>query len=367
VKRSTRVVAIIAAVIVVLGAGIYIALSSFTSKLNNAIPQTSLFGSSNPSPTASPTLAGMEIPGAMNILLVGIDTRTYVKGWVPHADAVMIMHVDPDHTHVYLTSLPRDLVVNIPAFAPSRFGGESSKLTHAMAFGSLVPGKDPSPAQGFQLLATTVSNYTGIKTWTAGAILEFQGLKKVVDALHGIDVYVDELTVSIHLQPNGAPRPVCGSCDHGYGGPSAVYRVGNMHMVGWQALDYARQRYIPGAAYARERHQRQIIRAMIAKIIHTNYMTNPAAISGLFKALGTFMIFDGRGHQPIDFAFTLRHVTPATMTLVGVPGGSVYSGGNYIGEALGSIQRPFFAAMRSNTLASFLKKNPGLVNKTPQL
>jgi anionic cell wall polymer biosynthesis LytR-Cps2A-Psr (LCP) family protein len=367
VKRSTRFYAIIGAVVVLLGAGVFIAINVFTSKINNSIPQANLFGtptaSARPSITAipTPTPAGMEIDGALNILVVGVDTRTYFKGWVPHADAVMIMHVDPDHLHAYLTSLPRDLLVDIPAFGPSHFGGERSKLTHAMAFGSMV-GPDPQEAYGFQLLAQTVSNYTGIKTWNGGAVLTFQGMKNVVDTLGGIDLYIDEKTVSIHLEPNGTPRPVCDSCDHGFGGPQATYNVGQAHLNGWQTLDYARQRYIDGAAYARERHQRQVIKAMITKIINTDFMTSPTALLKFFRALGSNLLFDGRGHEPIDFAYTLRHLTPDSLTLVGLPGGAEYDGGEYQGEDLDPIQAQYFTALRNNQAGAFLKAHPTLIN-----
>ena len=369
-KRSTRFWAIIGAVAVVVATGTFFAVHSFTNKLNNAIPQTDLFGSATPSaapgtPTPSPTPAGVDISGALNILIVGVDTRTSVKGWIPHADAVMIMHVDPDHEHAYLTSLPRDLLVNIPAFAPAHFSGEYSKLTHSMAFGSTT-SKGPNEAQGFQLVAQTVSKYTGITAWSAGAVMTFQGLKNTVDTLGGIDIYVDQKTVSIHLQPNGVPRRACASCDHGYSGPQATYNVGKTHMVGWQALDFSRQRYLDGAAYTRERHQRQVIKAMIAKIVTTNYMTDPAAIMKLFNALGSGLLFDGRGHQPIDFAFTLRKLTTLTLTLVGLPGGSAYSGGAYQGESLTSVAQPFFAALRGNTLSTFLKSHQNLINADPR-
>jgi LCP family protein required for cell wall assembly len=367
VKRSTKIWAIIAGIVVLLGAGTIIALNSFKTELNNALPQTNLFGSQSPtapaSASASPTPFGTEIPGALNLLIVGVDTRTDVKGWVPHADAVMIMHVDPDHSHIYLFSLPRDLLVSIPSFAPSNFSGEVSKLTHAMAFGSLIPNKLPVEASGFQLLAQTVSNYTGIKTWNGGAVLTFNGLKNIVNKIGGIDIYVDEQTVSIHMEPNGTPRPICASCDHGASGPQAVYNVGSMHMVGWQALDYARQRYIDGAAYARERHQRQIIKAMITKIITTNYFTSPGALMKLFRILGTDLLFDGRGHSVLDFLYTLRHISPGSITLVGLPGAGDYTGGQYNGEDLvSSIAQPFFAAVRASTVGAFLKAHPTLIN-----
>jgi LCP family protein required for cell wall assembly len=362
--RRRRLYAIIAVLTVLLGAGLFIVFNVFYSKINTAIRQTNLFGPPPASATATPSLtpAGMEIDGALNILIIGVDTRTYIKGWPPHADAVMILHVDPDHTHAYLTSLPRDMLVDIPAFAPSNFSGTRSKLTNAMAFGSDINGQ-MNQTYGFQLVAQIVSTFTGIRDWTGGALLTFQGMKNIVDTLGGVDIYIDEKTVSIHLEPDGTPRPVCDSCENGASGPQAVYNVGEAHLVGWQALDYARQRYIEGAAYARERHQRQIIKAMITKIIKTDYMTNPLAIMKLFHSLGTNMLFDGRGHQAIDFAYTLRHLTPGSLTLVGLSGSANYVGGAYQGEDLDQpIANQFFAAFRSNQAGAFLKTHPSLIN-----
>src|SRR5262249_40355607 len=158
----------------------------------------------------------------------------------------------------YLTSLPRDLLVDIPAYGPSHFGGERSKLTHAMAFGSVVPSGLPSAAQGFPLLAQTISRYTGIDHFDAGAVITFNGMRALVNAIGGIDMYIDEQTASIHLQPDASGLLACASCPNGVTGPRMTYNVGTtMHLVGWQALDYARQRYIPGGDYSRQRHQRQ--------------------------------------------------------------------------------------------------------------
>ena len=151
----------------------------------------------------------------------------------------MIMHVNADLTHAYLTSLPRDLVVNVPAFAPTGFGGARTKLTHAMSYGSKIPGQRiPNPTLGFQLVARSVSAYTGISRFDAGALLTFRGLAAVVDKIGGIDIYVDQRVVSIHKRPDGKPRTLCGSCSHGYSGPQAVYNVGMRRMSGRQALNY---------------------------------------------------------------------------------------------------------------------------------
>jgi LCP family protein required for cell wall assembly len=366
---ARRVAIIVAALVILLGGG-YAGVVLLRGHVDDSIPQTDLFGSSpsatpgEAGPSGSPTPpAGSDIKGPLNILIVGVDTREQIPGWVPHADAIMILHVDKTLTHAYMTSLPRDLVVPIPAFAPAKFAGQRTKLTHAMSFGSRVPGqREANPAQGFQLVATTVSNYTGIKRFDAGAILTFGGLIRLVRSLGGIDIYVDQKVVSIHIAPDGKPRPACGSCEHGYSGPQATYNVGPMHFEGWQALDYSRQRYLPGGDYTRQRHQRQVIRAIIAKALTTDVLSNPGRFESILKSLGSTLIFDGRGRRPTEFAYALRNIKPAEMTLVGLPGSGVYSGGKYLGEALAPVQATYFAALRSDALEAWASSHTSLVN-----
>lgn len=344
--------------------------------LNDAIPQADLLGPT-PTPTVSlvpspsgrpspspPPLPGAGIQGPLNILIVGVDTREWIPTWVPHADTVMIMHVNADLSQATLTSLPRDLIVDIPAFAPAGFRGQRSKLTHAMSMGSKVPGGSlPNPVQGFQLVARTVSNYTGIAAFDAGALLTFTGLRKVIDALGGVDLYVDQRVQSIHLQPGGGSRPGCRSCEHGYTGPRATYDVGLQHLVGWQALDYVRQRYIPGVDYARTRHQRQLLKAIVGSALRLDVLANPATAAELVTALGSTLIFDGRGRTPLDFAYALRKLRPATITSVSLPGSSVYgSGGQYLGERLDGAQSTLFPALRQDALAAWLASHPSLVD-----
>lgn len=365
---ARRIAIIVAALVILLGGG-YAGVVLLRGHVDDSIPQTDLLGPSPSSPgeagaSSSPSpLPGSDIKGPLNILIVGVDTRESIPGWTPHADAVMILHVDKTLTHAYMTSLPRDLVVPIPAFAPAKFGGERTKLTHAMSFGSRVPGqKRANPAQGFQLVAKTVSNYTGIKQFDAGALLTFSGLTKLVNELGGIDIYVDQKVVSIHRAPNGTLRPSCGSCAHGYSGPQATYNVGPMHFAGWQALDYSRQRYLPGSDYTRQRHQRQVIRAIIAKALTTDVLTNAGHFESILNALGSTLVFDGRGRKPTEFASALRNVKPAEMTLVGLPGSGVYSGGRYLGEALSSVQASYFAALRADTIDAWAASHKSLVN-----
>jgi LCP family protein required for cell wall assembly len=362
VTRRVRLIALLGVIALLIGGGVFVTLRLVGGV--DAIPQVDLFGDDTPTatpgqtPTPSPTPPpGSDIKGPLNFLILGVDTRESKPGWVPNADAIMIMHVNKDLTKAYLTSLPRDLVTDIP-------GHGRTKINAAMAFGSRVSGsKRVNYPGGYQLMARTVGNYTGIRRFDAGAVLTFNGLWNLVDALGGVDIYVDQRVVSIHRAPSGKARPACGGCDHGYGGPQMVYNVGRMHMRGWMALDYARQRYTGGADYTRQRHQRQLIKAIFAKAFTREMATDPAAIDRVIKALGKTLTFDGRGRKPIEFAYALRKVGAAQITLVGLPGSSAISGGRYIGENLNGIQASYFDALRADKLDSFLKSHPTLVNK----
>jgi anionic cell wall polymer biosynthesis LytR-Cps2A-Psr (LCP) family protein len=369
VPKSVRLyVAVGAVVVVLLGAGLFVGIRLLSGP-GSLLANGSLFGPGSPVPTLTPTPTpsptpppGSDIQGPLNFLIVGIDTRSWVADWVPHADAVMIMHVSADLTTAYLTSLPRDLVVNIPAFAPARFGGARTKLTHAMSYGAKIPGTTHyNAAQGFQLVAATVTAYTGV-AFNGGAMLTFEGLRLLVDALGGIDMYIDQYVVSIHMGPNATYRTPCGGCAHGLGGPQMVYNVGNKHIVGWEALDYSRQRYIAGGDYARQRHQRQVIKAVVAKVFSAETTSSPTAMVQIMGSLGPWAMFDGRGRSLLEYAYALRKVRPNTLVLVGLPGGGVSSGGTYIGEALNGIEASYFNAVKADTVAPFLAGNPSLTN-----
>lgn len=375
VTLRNRLVAGLTAAAVLLAVGTIVGVRALIVRWDRAIPQTDLFGLVAPTPSETPATApnpvqdpavpaGADIKGPLNILIAGQDTRDGDPVPLAHSDAVIIMHVNADLTHAYLVSLPRDLLVNVPAYPPSGSGADFTKLTHSMTYGSRVPGTIQQNIRGgFALLAQTVSGYTGIDHFDAGAVVSFSGMVKLADAIGGIDIYVDHYVQSIHLRPDGVDREWCDACPHQYTGPQAQYPVGNMHMVGWQVLDYARQRYdLPNGAYDRERHHRQIIKAMMTKIASFDLMTHPFVADYVVQAVGQSLVLDLRGRQVHEYAYALRNLRPETVTLVGLPGGGVYSGGNYLGEALAPIEAPFFAALRADNIDPFLAANPSLVN-----
>ena len=96
---------------------------------------------------------------------------------------------------------------------------------------------------GARLLSATLHRLTGIR-FDGAALIDFSGFRKVIDLLGGVQMCVDTEVRSIHTD--------------------RVFPPGCQQMDGAQALDYVRQRYdLPGGDYDRQRHQQQLLRAML--------------------------------------------------------------------------------------------------------
>lgn len=354
-----------AAALVVLLAGAGLALGRWVSDRDQRADPVSAAASASPAaPTASPgPPAGSDIEGPLNILLTGIDTRVSVPDWQPHADAVLLLHVPAGLSRGYLYSLPRDLLVDVPAFDRAGFRGGRMKLTESMSRGSQVAGsKRADPRQGFDLLAATVSDYTGIEKFDAGAILTFTGFRRLTDALGGVTLTIDQKVVSFNTRPDGTPRTLRPG-GGGFVGPQATYLPGTRRLVGWQALDYARQRYTAGGDYTRQRHQRQLIKALLGEVFRQDLIGDPAKLQQVLGALGDTLTVDDEGHSPVELAYALRGLRPEAMTLVGLPGASVGRGGAYRGEQLRAEGREFLAAVAAGQVEAFLREHPELVHR----
>ncbi|WIN00953.1 LCP family protein [Actinoplanes oblitus] len=308
-----------------------------------------------------------DIKGPINILMAGIDPRD--DKTAPLSDSIIVAHIPATMDQVYLFSIPRDLYVDIPAFPPTGFGGGKSKINAAMSYGSSVGNGKHDVKQGFQLLAKTVGQLTGIKDFQAGAIINFGGFKKIVEAMGGVTMTVDMVVKSEHLKPNGERRdrrPECAdnTCAHPYIGEQKVYRPGTYHLKAWEALDYVRQRYgLPHSDYDRQRHQQQFIKAMAKQAMSKGVVTNPSKMLKILDAGGDALTFDGNGHSILDWGLALQGLNTDNMVSIKLPGGGVYDGGRYLGEGLGAGSDQFFEAVRNDRIPEFLLAHPEFVNR----
>src|SRR5690349_19562592 len=94
--RTKRLLWAAAGVVVVLlaGVGVVMALRGGADDpdpvaLPSSAPSTVPPTSASPAPPA-----GADITGPLDLLIIGVDTRITIADWQPHADAIMLLHVD---------------------------------------------------------------------------------------------------------------------------------------------------------------------------------------------------------------------------------------------------------------------------------
>jgi anionic cell wall polymer biosynthesis LytR-Cps2A-Psr (LCP) family protein len=361
--RWARLCAIFGCLLMVLSGGALVTSQALVARYAGAVKTTDLFGDSAAGAAKEKV---SDIKGPLNILLVGIDPRNTTTA--PLADSIMIAHVSADMKHVYLFSIPRDLYVQIPAFPKSGYQGGSGKINGAMSFGSNIGDGKHDPARGFELLSKTIAQRTGIGRFAAGAIINFGGFQKIVDAMGGVTMTIDQRVKSEHKQPNGQPRPMnsCHCGDHPYLGPQAIYEKGpNQHLLGWQALDYVRQRYgLKNSDYDRQRHQQQFVKAMAEQALSKDVVTNPIMLDKVLRAAGESLIFDGHGHTVVDWGLALKGINSQGMTIIKLPGGGMTnSDGSYMGEKLEPSADDFFRAVNNDAVDAFMINHPEYINK----
>ncbi|MCP2325026.1 LCP family protein required for cell wall assembly [Hamadaea flava] len=343
---GARIVAVLGVLLALAGFGGIVAAKSFLNDLTSSIEVADVDGHGGAN--------GRPMSGAINLLLLGLDTR---EGWAENtsrADTIMLLHVSASHDEAYLMSIPRDTKVDIPAWANSGYAGGRDKINAAYFFGSQQGQGWPG---GAGLMKQTVEQLTGI-SFNGLAVIDFNGFKNVIAALGGVYLCVEHDTWSSHyIEQNG--KPVYYSYDGQEQLPNSwIHKKGCRTMAAWEALDYSRQRYgLPNGDYDRQKHQRELIKAMGAKATSAGVLTNPAKLAELLKAAGASLKLDTGGYDPADFLFNLKVLAAADLVTLKTNAGS-FNEDPAGGEALSAGTMRMFEAARDDTLGTFLADNP---------
>jgi LCP family protein required for cell wall assembly len=344
---SMKIVAVLGALLAVAGFGGVIAAKSFVGDLTSSIEVADV----DENDTAA---QGRSMAGAINLLLLGLDTR---EGWAENtsrADTIMLLHVPASHDEAYLMSIPRDTKVDIPSWSKSGYEGGRDKINAAYYFGS-QHGQGWTGGAG--LTKKTVEQLTGI-AFNGVAVIDFNGFKNVITALGGVYMCVERDTWSSHyVKKNGQP------VYYSYDGQrklsnSWIHKAGCRNMAAWEALDYSRQRYgLPNGDYDRQKHQRELIKAMASKATSIGVLTNPGKLSELLKAAGASLKLDTGGYDPADFLFNLKLLVAADLVTLKTNAGS-FNEDPSGGEALDAGTMRMFEAVRTDTLGAFVSEYP---------
>lgn len=259
-KKIKRVV-ILTVVLLILGAGGF-----FGYRTYNAIKKVfadgtgwqNLFGGNT-----SQTLKS-DSAGRTNILLLGVGDEDHSGSTL--SDTMIIVSYDAKTKYLAMFSIPRDLYVQIPNYG-------YTKINSAHAYGEeyKVPGGGPSLAKQTveKTFDLTIHYYVRV---------DFSGLQKIVDALGGVTVDVEN-----------------SFCDYAYpterkGDTSTVcFTKGQQNMNGTKALQYSRSRHaygVEGSDFARSKRQQRVLLAIKEKALSANTVFNPKKVLEIIEALG---------------------------------------------------------------------------------
>lgn len=210
-----------------------------------------------------------EDEGRINILLLGMGGEGHQGKDL--TDTIMLISIDPENYRSALLSIPRDLYVNIPKTK------SKTKINAVYAYG--LRNKKDRPVESLESLKDVVKKVTGQEVDYYVA-LDFEGFKKIIDELGGINVEVKEDIYD--------PR---------YPGPNYSYETfqikkGFHHLDADTALKYARVRHTKGGDFSRAARQQQVITAAKKKALSLETILNPIKIIGLLDVLSDHLKTD---------------------------------------------------------------------------
>ncbi len=185
---------------------------------------------------------------AIDIMLVGNDSRSDDPTSGGRSDTLMLVHVDPENDYLSILSIPRDMYVSIP-------GHGKNKINAAYAYG------------GPALSIKTIKAVTGINV-KKYAEVGFETFSQLVDSLGG--VYVD-----IDRQYTRATRDM-------------DIHPGYQLLSGTDALLFARFRYDSNSDFGRQRRQQRVLAALREQAAGWNLTTKlPSIISTMMDGMAT--------------------------------------------------------------------------------
>lgn len=279
VPRPMRVaVAVLAAVVLVVTGFAWHSVDSLVSKIER-IGDLGLGGGRD---------------GAVDILLVGVDSRTDAHGnpltdrerAMLHAgdevgtntDTLVLVRVPNDGSSATAISLPRDSYVDIPGLGKGKINSaygitKENERQELLDDGvSEVEAEKQSTQAGRKALIDTVAGLTGISV-DHYAEISLLGFVLLTDAVGGVEVCLN--------------NPV----DEWMSGAS--FPAGEQRLDGPQALSFVRQRHgLPRGDLDRIVRQQVFMAQLVGQVLSAKTLTDPGRLGELGDAVGRTVVLD---------------------------------------------------------------------------
>ena len=246
-------------------------------------------------------VAGPQEP--LNILVMGSDDRDApgnnidnLTGQGKRSDTTILLHLSADRSRAYGISIPRDSIVNRPSCLDDNGKPISQPETGAMwndAFS--IGGPGCTIRQFEQLTGVPIDHYV---------VVDFSGFRDMVDAIGGVEVCI--------------PAPIVDPA-HGINLPA-----GTRKLVGYQALNYVRERYVVGngSDIGRMKRQQAFIASMAHQVVSANTLANPIHLTKFLEAATKSLQLDpgiGSLAKLVNLGYQFRHIGLDKIQFITVP------------------------------------------------
>lgn len=270
--------------------------------------------------TASGLGLGGGVDGAVDILLVGTDSRTDPHGnplsqeeldslrageeVASNTDTIVLIRIPNDGSSATAISIPRDAYVSVPGLGKAKINSAYGVTKEAEREKLLNKGdsaddaEEQSTEKGRQALIRTVADLTGV-TVDHYAEIGLLGFVLLTDAVDGVEVCLNE----------AVDEPLSG----------ASFPAGEQTLRGSDALSFVRQRHgLLRGDLDRIVRQQVFMASLASKILSARTLSDPGKLSQLFTAVERSVLID-EDWDIVDFATKLQDLTGGKVAFETIP------------------------------------------------
>jgi LCP family protein required for cell wall assembly len=305
-QRVARVIATAAAVAVVLVTGVaWSKVRSFEDGIYHVF---------------APSLGHGGDDGAIDILLVGMDSRTDAHGnplsaqelaslkagdeTATNTDTIILVRIPNNGKSATAISVPRDTYVSAPGMGKTKINGVYGQTKEEKRVRLVESGMAPDQAEregteaGREALIKTVADLTGV-TVDHYAEIGLLGFSLITDALGGVNVCLKE---PVYEPLSGADFP-----------------AGWQKLNGPQALSFVRQRHeLPRGDLDRVVRQQVVMASLAHQVISGKTLSSPATMKRLQQAIQRSVVLSS-GWDIMDFVNQLQKLAGGKIAFATIP------------------------------------------------
>jgi LCP family protein required for cell wall assembly len=268
----------------------------------------------------APSLGKGGDDGAIDILLVGLDSRTDAHGnplsaeeletlragddESTNTDTIILIRIPNNGRSATAISIPRDSYVSAPGLGKTKINGVYGQTREVKRASLVNAGVSAQEAMargteaGRDALIKTVADLTGV-TVDHYAEIGLLGFAMITDALGGVDVCLKEAVF----------EPMSG----------ADFPAGRQRLNGPQALSFVRQRHdLPRGDLDRVVRQQVVMASLAHRVISGQTLSSPSTVKRLEAAVQRSVVISA-GWDVMDFVQQMQKLAGGNVAFATIP------------------------------------------------